>query len=186
VCLYRVFQISELWTIFWTSAPKFRSNWEFLLSKGVVNVRREEKQLNNDINILHQVDLEFDVDSKNRIKNLSSHLKNYKFGLLGKFGTPCILMDYRRRDTDVIFLKFLLQTQKFRVRSRNLVKFWLRTRKLTKFRLRTRKLVKFWLQTQKLTKFRLWTRKLVKFRKNLGKFRLQTLNLVKFDFELGI
>jgi len=43
-----------------------------------------QKQLNIDTNILHQVGLEFDVDSKNRIKN-------YKFGLLLKFGTPCIL-----------------------------------------------------------------------------------------------
>jgi len=47
----------------------------------------EQKQLNIDKNILHQVGLEFDVDSKNRIKN-------YKFGLLLTFGTPCILMDY--------------------------------------------------------------------------------------------
>jgi len=31
--------------------------------------------------------LEFDIDSRNRIKN-------YKFGLLVKFGTLCILMDY--------------------------------------------------------------------------------------------
>jgi len=45
--------------------------------------------LNIDTNILHQVGLEFDADSKNRIKN-------YKFGLLHKFGTPSILilMDY--------------------------------------------------------------------------------------------
>jgi len=47
----------------------------------------EQKQLNIDTNILHQVGLEFDVDSKNRIKN-------NKFGLLLKFGTPCILMNY--------------------------------------------------------------------------------------------
>jgi len=39
--------------------------------------------LNIDTNILHQVGLKFDVDSK-----------NYKFGLLLKFGTPCKLMDY--------------------------------------------------------------------------------------------
>jgi len=61
--LYRVFQISELWTIFWKSA-------QFLLLRGVVKVRQlEQKQLNVDTNILHQVGLEFDVDSKNRIKN---------------------------------------------------------------------------------------------------------------------
>jgi len=47
----------------------------------------EQKQLNIDTNILHQVGLEFDVDSKNQIKN-------YKFGLFLKFGTPCILIDY--------------------------------------------------------------------------------------------
>jgi len=40
-----------------------------------------------DTNILHPVGLEFDVRSKNPIKN-------YKFGLLLKFGTTCILMDY--------------------------------------------------------------------------------------------
>jgi len=86
MCLSRVFQISELGTIFWKSAPKFASNWEFMLSRRVVNVKLlEQKQLNVDMNILHQVDLEFDVDSKNRIKN-------YKCGFLLKFGTPCILM----------------------------------------------------------------------------------------------
>jgi len=54
----------------------------------VVKIRLlEQKQLNFDRNILHQVGLEFDVDSKNR-------LKNYKFGLLLKFGTPCIQLDY--------------------------------------------------------------------------------------------
>jgi len=47
----------------------------------------EQKQLNIDTNILHRVGLEFDVDSKNRIKN-------YKFGFLLKFGTSCILIDY--------------------------------------------------------------------------------------------
>jgi len=47
----------------------------------------EQKQLNIDTNILHQAGLEFDVDSKNLIKN-------YKFGLLLKFGTPCILMNH--------------------------------------------------------------------------------------------
>jgi len=53
-----------------------------------------QKQLNIDTNILPQVGLEFDVDSKNRLKNWSSYLKNYKFGLLLNFGTHCILMDY--------------------------------------------------------------------------------------------
>jgi len=78
MCLYRVFQISELGTIFWRSAPKFCSNWEFLLSRRVVKVRLlEQKQFNIDTNILHQVALEFDVDSKNRIKN-------YKCGLFAQ------------------------------------------------------------------------------------------------------
>jgi len=54
---------------------------------GQSNKAVEQKQLNIDINILHQVGLEFDLDSKNRIKN-------YKFGLLLKFGTPCILINY--------------------------------------------------------------------------------------------
>jgi len=45
----------------------------------------EQKQLNIDTNILHQVGLEFDVDSKDPIKN-------YKFGLLLKFRRPCILI----------------------------------------------------------------------------------------------
>jgi len=40
---------------------------KFLLSRRVVKVRLlEQKQLNIDTNILHQVGLEFDVDSKNR------------------------------------------------------------------------------------------------------------------------
>jgi len=38
-----------------------------------------------DTDILHQAGLEFDVDSKNQIKNGSSHLRNYNFGLLVKF-----------------------------------------------------------------------------------------------------
>jgi len=60
-----VIQISELGTIFWKSASKFRSNWEFLLSRRVVKVRLlEQKQFNVNTNILHQVGLEFDVDSK--------------------------------------------------------------------------------------------------------------------------
>jgi len=29
-----VFQISELWTIFWKSAPKFRSNWDVCFRGG--------------------------------------------------------------------------------------------------------------------------------------------------------
>jgi len=33
--------------------------------------------LSIDPNIFHQVGPEFDVDSKNQIKNVSSHLKNY-------------------------------------------------------------------------------------------------------------
>jgi len=53
--------------IFWKSAPKFHSNWEFLLSRSVVKVGWQ--QLNIDTNILDQVGLEFDADSKNRIKN---------------------------------------------------------------------------------------------------------------------
>jgi len=50
------------------------------------------KTINIDTNILHQIGLQFDVDAKNQIKNWSSHLKNYKYGLLLKFGTPCILI----------------------------------------------------------------------------------------------
>jgi len=49
---------------------------KFLLSR-VVKVRLlEQKQLKIDTNILHQIGLQFDVDSKNRIKNGSSNLKN--------------------------------------------------------------------------------------------------------------
>jgi len=62
--------------------------------KGGQSKAARAKTINIDTNILHQIDLEFDVDSKNRIKKWSSHLKNFNFGLLLKFGTPCILMDY--------------------------------------------------------------------------------------------
>jgi len=41
-----------------------------LLSRGVVKVRLlEQKQLKIDTNILHQVDLEFDVETNYRVKN---------------------------------------------------------------------------------------------------------------------
>jgi len=56
----------------------FLGKCEFLLSRRVVKVRLlEQKQLNIDTNILHNIGLEFKVDSKN---------KNFKFGLLLKFG----------------------------------------------------------------------------------------------------
>jgi len=87
--LYDVFiqGVANKRTIGWKSAPKFRLNWEFLLSMRVVKVRLlEQKQLNIDVSIFLDC-LEFDVDSQNRIKN-------YKFGLLLKFGTPYILMEY--------------------------------------------------------------------------------------------
>jgi len=58
--------------------------------------------LNINTNILHQVGLEFDVDSKNRIKN-------YMFGLLLKFGTPCILMDYLRIKYMQISTRFIFR-----------------------------------------------------------------------------
>lgn len=35
----------------------------------------------------------FEVESKYEIKNWLSHLKNYKFGLFLKFGTPRMLTD---------------------------------------------------------------------------------------------
>jgi len=92
-----MFQISELWTIFWKSAPKFRSNWEFLLSKRVIKVRLlEQKQLNIDTNILHQVGLEFDVNSKNRSLVQKS-------GLLLKFGTNKVNANIYLQDSYLVF-----------------------------------------------------------------------------------
>jgi len=49
------------------------------------------KQLNIDIDILHQLGPEFDIKFKYRIKSWSLYLKKHMFGSLLKFGTPCII-----------------------------------------------------------------------------------------------
>jgi len=56
-------------------------------------IKTEQKQLKIDIDILHQVGLEFDADSKKK-KKIPKRRRDYKFGFLLKFCTPCILMDY--------------------------------------------------------------------------------------------